>query len=91
MENKLIDLYKEWVETGRIKDINDSMGHGGLCNAVPETYKSSLRLFVPDKITTYWGSPTYESGCKLSRKHMYEFNSFRQFVVLFVCAIHNEL
>lgn len=91
MEKKLIDLYKEWMETGEINDRSDSMGCGGLCNAVPIQYKQSVKLFVPDDFKTYWGSPTYKFGGQVSNKHLYEFNSLRQFIVLFVCAIHNEL
>ncbi len=87
---RLIDLYKEWMETGFIKDINGSLGLGGICNAVPEKYRKTIELFRPDTILAYWASTKYKQG-HATNENMYRFNELRQSIVLLICCIHNEL
>lgn len=86
---KLIDLHKEWMESGKIKDRENSFGDGGLCNAVPIKYYDAVSLFRPKRYKISWwagGHPNQEND-----KLMYDYNSLRQTIVLLICAINNEL
>ena len=86
---KLIDLYKEWMGTGKIYDHYNSFGNGGLCNAAPRKYKNDLLLFTPDILDVYWASmrPRFSGTTEAA----YNFNPLRQTIVLLICAMHNEL
>jgi hypothetical protein len=88
-DKKLIDLYKEWVETGKLKDRDDSLGNGGLCNALPKKYRDTLELFVPMNTDTYDGGLFWAADSFRSR--VYKFGKIRQTIVLFICAIRNEI
>ena len=92
---KLIDLYKEWMET-------DELPYSGLCSAVPNKYQDALDMISPsieeslvltkeNKPIVYWGC-----GVAYSRMPDYQtigcyFSPLRQTIVLLICAIHNEL
>jgi len=90
---KLIDLYKEWMETGEMPEM-------GLCGCLSETrYAENLSLFAPTeeddivlykerKPTIYWGSGEEMNG---KTRLCYTFTPLRQTIVLLICAIHNEL
>lgn len=87
MEKKLIDLYKEWMNSGKLTD-------SGLCFSVPKEYKTFLELFKPLKTETvglysflYWASQDNDSGLI----HFYDFNPLRQTIVLLICAMNDEL
>lgn len=84
---KLIDLYKEWMETGCISDRVDPNGMGGLCNAVPKKYLKLLKKFEPEECQIYWASSRGMS----SDGAIYKFNKLRQTIVLLICAMCNEL
>ena len=88
---KLIDLHYKWKKQKLIPNL-------GLCNSIPDKYQETLDLFEPDvqeelalikdeECPTYWGS-----GCKVHdpmRYHAYTLR--RQYIVLFICAIHGEI
>lgn len=86
---KLIDLHKEWIRTGKLS--ND-----GLCYCVPEEYRELFELFTPTKQelishnaegywTAWWGKHKKDGySCRI-------YNSFRQTIVLLICAMNNEL
>jgi len=86
---KLIELYKEWMETGVITEREWSPGFGGLCNCVPEKYINQLDLFVPINNTIYWASEVLRKDCR--REEMYGFNDLRQTIVLLICAMNDEI
>jgi hypothetical protein len=90
---KLIDLYHEWMETGKIKEHPKSMGAGGLCNAVPPKYLKTLELLEPDDddYTTFWGNENYAYGADVASDIEYQFTPRRQTIVLLICAIHGEI
>lgn len=92
MAKKLINLYKEWMETGKIPG-------NGLCNSMPnDEYKYSLEDFAPyssDKLgiindgesRNYWGAGLSPHHKGVSR----DFTPLRQTIVLLICAMNNEL
>jgi len=88
---KLIDLYKEWMETGKLPD-------WGLCNSIPKEYWETLDLFEPSQDEesqldyeglswNYWASglPTNHKDEK------YGFTPLRQTIVLLICAMKDEI
>jgi hypothetical protein len=90
---KLIDLYYQWMEKGRIP-------RDGLCNSIPSKYDLILDLFKPDELErldmrlnglsdAFWASglSDRESYYLLSTP----FTPLRQTIVLFICAIHGEI
>lgn len=98
MSKKLIDHYKEWMETG-------SLGHTGLCcvfeqrrKGILSEYESTFDLFRPDHedyfnlnredlATTFWGS-----GVSLyDDNRLFTFTPLRQTIVLLMCAMNDEL
>lgn len=86
MKNKkLIDLYKEWMETGRMDD-------AGLCQISmntywEETFDEYFFNHIPKNSKDYWGS-----GLRINHKNeQFTFTPLRQTIVLLICAIHNEL
>lgn len=89
---RLIDLYKEWMEKGRLPN-------GGLCVSLNCEYEDSLKeYFYPTptefKSLSHEGyEPTYwASGLPSDHKDEYcGFTPLRQTIVLLICAIHNEL
>lgn len=85
-QKKLIDLYKEWMETGTLPG-------DGLCNSVPKEYKSDLRKLEPECYYTFWAYPlTDQQQLDHSYYDMaYSFTPLRQTIVLFICAMNNEL
>lgn len=93
MKNKkLIDLYKEWMETGLIEeDRFRKHGTGGLCNCVPEKYLETLFLFTPKKDSDGFWANNLDRTYYSTIESMYGFNPLRQTIVLLICAIHNEL
>lgn len=85
---KLIDLYYEWKKKGNLGM------HIGLCNAVPEEYEKTLKLFKPvmQELDPYDAEVFWASG--LNRKHPGRYRQFtplREAIVLSICAIHGEL
>lgn len=84
MTKKLIDLYKEWMITGEMPHFP-----GGLCHNVPLKYMTEVNLFIPQKneFDSYWGADTKIKGIN----KYYGFGTLRQTIVLFICAMHNEL
>jgi len=91
---KLIELYKEWMETGAIPK-------RGLCWSLPEKYLIDLSLFRPNTeeenelwenglTIVYWGS-----GLNTLSSSMYnlehKFTDLRQTIVLLICAMNNEI
>lgn len=90
---KLIDYYHEWEKNGCFPNHDDALGDGGLCNAIPKSYQKDLELFEPTshknlnpRTIVYWGCEE-----RVNKKTIHEFNDFRKNVVLFICAINNEL
>lgn len=88
---KLIDLHYKWEEA-------EGLPHTGLCNALPKKYRKTLQLFVPpldeeeellndDESTIFWGSGCHQEDLK----KMYTYTLRRQYIVLFICAIHGEI
>jgi hypothetical protein len=88
---KLIELYKEWMETGVMPD-------SGLCPSIPTKYKIYLNLFKPEPSENillmqenlsvgYWASglDVYDNGKYDS------FTDLRQTIVLLICAMNDEI
>lgn len=88
---KLIDLHYEWEKQKLIPSL-------GLCCSLPGKYQETLELFEPSTIElkslsmdgeniVFWGSglPRFD----LRRGHAYTLR--RQYIVLFICAIHGEI
>jgi len=86
---KLIDLHKEWAAEGKINNRPTTVGMGGLCNAVPEKYLKDLESFEPDFDVPYWASTKSENDVSLNA--IFGYNTFRQTIVLLICAMNNEL
>lgn len=92
MKKKLIDLYKDWMRVGTLPD-------QGLCNSIPKKYSKNIKMFQPeedylekliDKSVSkylYWGSGSIKSDKDLK----YGFTPLRQTIVLFICAMNNEI
>lgn len=82
---KLIDLYKEWMETG-------IMPNTGLCPISMHTYweKTFDDYFynhMGQGKSIFWGA-----GVKIGHKdEKYTFTPLRQTIVLLICAMHDEL
>lgn len=91
---KLIELYKEWMEKGVMKD-------DGICSALPRKYRRTLEDIEPtdsDLITlrshgmptAFWGYG--KKRTMYSGQDVYNgFTPLRQTIVLLICAIHDEL
>jgi len=92
-KKKLIDLYKEWMET-------EDLSGDGLCSSLPKHYLESFEHFSPSQqeihelgnqmfSTLYWGSglKCYDHIDLRARK----FTPLRQTIVLLICAMHDEL
>ena len=45
MKKRLIDLHNQWMKTGLL---NYSGSSFGLCNTIPNEYRETLSLFIPD-------------------------------------------
>ena len=86
---KLIDFHKEWCEKGELN------GESGLCGAIPIGYFKFFRLIQPtdDELKEHinegynylwWAEPQGDYGWGI-------YNSFRQTIVLLICAMNNEL
>ena len=95
---KLIDLYKEWMETGRITGEKNNCPNG-LCSAVPEKYCDSLLLFKPSTkelnglrdeylSQTYWASGLDLFDSITNKESL--FSPLRQTIVLLICCILEE-
>jgi hypothetical protein len=96
MKNKLIDYHYEWLESGRIPLI-------GLCNTlehINSKYKEELKMFTPNVMnyvklmesnesTLFWASnlPRVSSEEDLH----FKYTELRQTIVLFICAMCDEL
>ena len=91
---KLIDLYKEWMETGRLDT-------DGICNSIAGTkYYKYLDLVEPtdddlDKFSRnysriYWAYGRSREVGNTEDKY-FKFTPLRQTIVLLICAIHSEL
>lgn len=87
-KKKYLPLYEKWMEKGLLPN-------NGLCNSLPN--KEYLRdLFEPTyeecvlyrHLSGHWGSTLdeYSAG-----DAFYNFNEFRQTVVLFLAAMNEEL
>lgn len=95
MKGKLINNYKKWMETGEIPE-------WGLCFSLKDTdYYQSLKLFKPTTedfkelrknkhTTSFWGSEMEASIFNYWQIY-YGFTPLRQTIVLFICAMHDEL
>jgi hypothetical protein len=87
---KLIELYKKWMKTGLLP-------HWGLCKSLPYKYKKLFELVSPteeDKsrynLLNYWGcDKTIENVSETELTD--SFTPLRQTIVLFICAMHDEL
>lgn len=81
---KLIDLYKEWIET-------ECIPKSGLCYSVPDKYQKNLELFRPTGASPdeYWASDISKWDNEF--KCFFEFNPLRQTIVCFLMAMHNEI
>lgn len=87
---KLIDLHKEWMGMGTMGEPEN--GGGGLCNVVPVEYKTNLCCFIPKQYRVFWGSDTRIGSTNENYKTVaYKYTELRQTIVLFICAMHNEL
>ena len=91
-KNKLIDLHFKWMETGLIE--YDT----GLCNSVPDEYYDTLNLFRPNKREIYhleigeYSIGYWASGLKHYDIGRYrKYTELRQIIVLFICAMHDEI
>lgn len=97
MENKLIDLHFEWMETGVLHN-----KCGGLCSVLSNTeYRNTLALFKPTDSETsmmhgesavFWGSGIYfgdEYTGDGNGNALY--TPRRQSIVLLICAMHGEI
>lgn len=91
MKQTLFDLYKIWFENG------ETSGNG-LCNSIFGEYKQLLELFKPETdeysellekelATTYWGSGLSQ----IDDDRIFKFTDLRQTIVLFICAMSDEL
>jgi hypothetical protein len=97
MAKKLIDLHKEWMETGFIG--TPMPWDGGLCNLLPPKYKSDLDLLKRTDEDRQQASKEgldfvfWASG--LPKKTVYEelaysYTPLRQTIVLLIAIMHNE-
>jgi len=86
---KLIDLHKQWMETGMLpKD--------GLCNSLRGKYATNLKKHFDKTIGeygTFWAYPlTYQQQIRHSYTEMaLSYTPLRQTIVLLICAMNNEL
>lgn len=84
---KLIDLHYKWMKNELLPDC-------GLCYSLPKKYKKTFYLFYPIELrdwqisAIYWADTEHESG---SIKRMFTYGILRQNIVLFICAMHNEI
>ena len=80
---KLIDCYKEWMETGELPEFP-----GGLCSNAPDRYLKMVDMFEPidNNHPSYWA----DGRCTGQNKY-YGFNPLRQTIVLFICAMKGEI
>lgn len=94
---KLFELYKQWMETGTMGQPK-VMG-GGLCNMLPTEYKyDDLEMMKPTmhdlaKINS-WGTTFWAYGENIPidlTRQAYDFTPLRQNIVLFICAMNDEL
>lgn len=99
MKNKkLIDLYKEWMETGYMGEPQRS--GGGLCNSIPEEYDASFLLIRPEssdrrqleeeKVDHIFWASNLPKRTKY-KELAFSMTELRQTLILLICAIHNEL
>lgn len=90
---KLIDLYKIWMKDGLLPG-------SGLCNSIPFEYRDTLNLFSPTEkeelelqingqAWAYWGYEGYSTDNR--RIRCLGFTELRQTIVLFICAMNDEL
>lgn len=90
---KLIDLHKEWCETGNLPN-------EGLCCSVP-ALRSLIDDFAPEEFVrhswnrtpeelrkSYWG---YGGSSNDRNKILFEYTPLRQTIVLFIAAMKNEI
>jgi hypothetical protein len=97
MKNKLIDYHYEWLESGRIP-------YPGLCITLHminrEKYKTKLDMFHPNsndlnklyklnKSLQFWASDLTHNSSMLDIT--YKYTKLRQTIVLFICAMCDEL
>ena len=79
---KLIGHYKKWMKS-------EKMPHFGLCRSVPHQYYETLELFKPYREKrAFWAAEGIETSTPKEYSH---FNDIRKTIVLFICAIHNEI
>lgn len=89
MKKRLIDYHYEWMEKRRMHDC-------GLCHSLPEKYKKTFELFYPPELSD-WGilvncwAADIEYNRGNDDKVSYGYGKTRQTIVLFICAMHNEL
>lgn len=98
---KLIDLHHEWIKTKRIPqnglcislETNSLNGHAALryTNSLKKLFKPTLqeqrKLIKEGYSPFYWASGLREGSFGLNTKY----TELRQTIVLFICAIHEEL
>lgn len=90
---KLIDKHFQWMKVGRLPNTN------GLCAPLSEEeYNISFSLLRPTaqqarKQPNYcwWGRESFSEGQIIDSREYEKYNSFRQTIVLFICAMHGEI
>lgn len=84
-KKKLIDLHQEWMETGQLNS-------SGLCYSLPKKYQKTFEWFRPDdyKMFDCWAADDYNPD-DTEREDPFTYGRIRQTIVLFICAIHNEI
>lgn len=81
---KLIDLYKQWMETGKLPE-------DGLCNCIPQKYSKEFNLCKPESSPyMYWANIDTPTQNNYDDWHN-GFNPIRQTIVLLICAMCDEL
>lgn len=90
---RLIDSHEEWLQSGL--PLWCGVG-GGLCNNIPDKYRKTFELFFPldddtpaGKDTIFWASE-FRNIAKYSEMAA-QYGPVRQTIVLFICAMHNEI
>lgn len=93
---KLIDLHKQWMETGELKykwftpnglcGILIDAGYKEYINLFEPTEKEKMELLDKELCTAYWGS-----GLSLNSKNsMSAYTPLRQTIVLLIANMENE-
>lgn len=84
---KLIELHFEWKREGILPNCL------GLCYSIPRgRYRQTLSRFVPLDLPGWEYEYSYWARLSTDPDSIYEsYNSLREIIVLFICAIHGEI